>query len=298
MTWNDWSDYRPRIRPTNGIRSRTQRGKFGRTWWAGRWIAALERLGDGRRLARGRTYARGGQVLNLDVGPRGVEAAVQGSRRQPYTVSIRFRTLSDGEWERVFDAMGGQALYAAKLLSGQMPEQIEQVFEDVGTSLLPAQAKDLIADCSCPDWSNPCKHIAAVHYLLGERFDDDPFVMFALRGRSKDTLLAALRERRGGATADAPVVPGGSDGAAQPVEPLPADPAAFWAVGAQASTPTFSFEAPAIDALPIRRLGAPPFWPDAAVFTPLMQQIYRAISEHAQTLIIGAPEDRTTDPEG
>jgi uncharacterized Zn finger protein len=68
---------------------------------------------------------------------------------------------------------------------------------EVGCSLLPAAQRDLATDCSCPDWSNPCKHIAAVHYLLGERFDEDPFLMFELRGRSKEALLAVLRERRG-----------------------------------------------------------------------------------------------------
>src|SRR5579864_7230343 len=201
MSWDYWDDYpRERRKPANGIKARTQRGKFGQTWWAGRWIAALERLVDSGRLSRGRSYARSGQVVQLDVGPEGVEAKVQGSRATPYRVSIRFRTLSKEEWDRVADAMAAEALYAAKLLAGEMPEQIEDVFLAAGTSLFPAARADLMTDCSCPDWANPCKHVAAVHYLLGERFDDDPFLLFLLRGRSKENISHALRVRRAGGT--------------------------------------------------------------------------------------------------
>src|SRR4029078_13524021 len=113
------------------------------------------------RLARGRTYARAGQVVSLDAGREGVEAIVQGSRPDPYRVSIRFRRLSDADWVRVIDAMSAEALYAARLLSGEMPEQIEDVFAAVGSSLFPNTEDDMETRCSCPDWANPCKHIAA-----------------------------------------------------------------------------------------------------------------------------------------
>src|SRR5207247_8295441 len=102
------------------------------------------------------------------------------------------------EWDRVVDAMAAEALYAARLLSGEMPEQIEEVFAAAGTSLFPTDANDMRTTCSCPDTANPCKHIAAVHYLLGERFDEDPFLMFLLRGRSRDEIVAELRARRAG----------------------------------------------------------------------------------------------------
>src|SRR6185369_8261885 len=125
-------------------------------------------------------------------------------RREPYAVSIRFRKLADQEWDRVVDVMASEALYAARLLSGEMPEQIEEVFQQAGTSLFPAEEGDMQTRCSCPDWANPCKHIAAVHYLLGERFDEDPFLMFLLRGRSQEEIVAALRARRAGSDAELP----------------------------------------------------------------------------------------------
>jgi len=126
-----WERHGPRL-PSHGIKAHTRRGAFGRTWWASRWIAALERLVNPGRLARGRTYARTGQVVSMDVDRDGVKAVVQGSRPKPYKVSIHFRRLTDAEWDRVIDAMAGEALYAARLLSGEMPEHIEEVFSSVG----------------------------------------------------------------------------------------------------------------------------------------------------------------------
>src|SRR5204862_3418808 len=98
-------------------------------------------------------------------------------------------------WKRVVKALGGQAVFAAKLLAGEMPQDIEKVFADVDLSLFPEKAKDLTTDCSCPDWSNPCKHVAAVYYLLGEEFDRDPFLLFRLRGLSREELFARLNEQ-------------------------------------------------------------------------------------------------------
>src|ERR1700716_1469925 len=197
-----WERHGPRL-PSHGIKAQTRRGAFGKTWWASRWIAALERLVNPGRLARVRTYARTGQVVSLEVDREGVKAVVQGSRPKPYDVTITFKRLTDAEWERVIDAMASEALYAARLLSGEMPEQIEDVFASVGTSLFPAQKNDMRTTCTCPDVANPCKHIAAVHYLLGERFDEDPFLMFLLRGRSREEIVAELRRRRSGSDSEA-----------------------------------------------------------------------------------------------
>jgi uncharacterized Zn finger protein len=284
-TW--WREYpsAPR-RPANGIKAQTQRGQFGKTWWASRWIAALERLVDAARLARGRSYARGGQVLTLDVGPDGVAAKVQGSRPTPYTVSIRFQRLTDEAWEQVADALAAEALYAAKLLSGEMPQDIEQAFAAAGASLFPAARKDLQTDCSCPDWSNPCKHVAAVHYLLGERFDADPFLLFVLRGRSQQWVTEALRARRAGA---APALVE-AETAAEPAPATEAAPAladlldSYWAAP---ELPTTTFEPAELDALAVKRLGPPPFAPDSAAFEEQLEMWYRAVSAHAYRLALG-----------
>ena len=275
-----WERHGPRL-PSHGIKAQTRRGAFGKTWWASRWIAALERLVNPGRLARGRTYARTGQVVSLDVDRDGVKAVVQGSRPEPYNVTISFKRLSDAEWERVVDAMAAEALYAARLLSGEMPEQIEEVFAAAGTSLFPTATVDMRTTCSCPDVANPCKHIAAVHYLLGERFDEDPFLMFLLRGRSRDEIVAALRARRAGPEGEA--VPE----AEQPDEP---DLSTFWSVPPQTEEVALHFALPESDALAAKRLGPPPFVRDARdqqAFTAVMERLYQQIGEYALLLALG-----------
>ena len=217
----------------------------------------------------------------MDVGRDGVKAVVQGSRPEPYEVTIEFRRLSDAEWERVIDAMAAEALYAARLLSGEMPEQIEEVFAAAGTSLFPTDANDMRTTCSCPDTANPCKHIAAVHYLLGERFDEDPFLMFLLRGRGRDEIVAALRERRGGSASEA------APEAEQTVE---ADLSTFWSVPPQTEEVALHFALPESDALAVKRLGPPPFVRDQPSFTAVMERLYQQIGEYALLLALGDGE--------
>jgi uncharacterized Zn finger protein len=158
----------------------------------------LEAFGIGSRLQRGKRYARTGQVLTMEVTAGQVKASVQGSRTKPYRVFIETKVLSVPEWEVIESVMASSAVFAARLLADEMPEAIEDAFADASTSLFPATPEELEAACSCPDWENPCKHIAAVYYLLAEAFDGDPFLIFAWRGRTKEELLTGLRTRRRG----------------------------------------------------------------------------------------------------
>jgi uncharacterized Zn finger protein len=176
-----------------GIRAKSKRGAIGEQWWSVRFIAVLESLGMSGRLQRGRSYARKGQVLEFSLTQGKVAARVQGSRPQPYKVTIGVLPLTTSQWREVERRLASQALFRAKLLAGEMPAEIEQVFTDCGTPLFPRSAADLDMHCSCPDWGVPCKHLAAVCYVLAEAFDDDPFAMLAWRGRNRDKLLATLR---------------------------------------------------------------------------------------------------------
>ncbi|WP_301664587.1 SWIM zinc finger family protein [Methanoculleus frigidifontis] len=196
-SWNYYPKSSPR-QVSGGIKARSKRGSIGEAWWSQRFIKALEQVGNAARLQRGKRYARQGQVIGIKVADGAVQAEVQGSSARPYRVTIRLRPLTDAAWNRVFDRMSAQAVYAAELLAGVVPHEIETVFEEAGAHLFPASKNDLETGCTCPDWENPCKHIAAVYYLLAERFDEDPFLLFALRGRSREEVVAALRERRSG----------------------------------------------------------------------------------------------------
>ncbi len=176
-----------------------------REWWAQRWIDVLESFGWVRRLARARTYAREGNVLNIDFkGPK-VFARVQGTAPDPYKVSLSLDPFTDDQWSYVIESMAQRAIFSAKLLAGEMPQNIEEVFTANGLSLFPFTKFDIHSKCSCPDPANPCKHIGAVYYLLGDRFSEDPFVLFQLRGRTKEQIIEALRQIRstGNATDDA-----------------------------------------------------------------------------------------------
>ena len=167
-----------------------------REWWAQRWIDVLESFGFQQRMARARLYAQAGNVLSLEFQTARVVAVVQGSVPEPYQVRFQLEPFSDEQWGYVVESMAEQAIFSAKLLSGEMPQDIEAVFTQNGLSLFPFNQFDIHSTCDCPDPVNPCKHIGAVYYLLGDRFGEDPFVLFQLRGRTKAEIIEALRERR------------------------------------------------------------------------------------------------------
>ena len=177
-----------------GVKARSTRGAIGTSWWSQRFIEVLEGLGVGGRLQRGRNYARRGQVISLDIDAGTVVASVQGSRARPYRVRIGIAAFGKAEWAAVEEALAGNVWYVASLLAGEMPADIEDVFTAVGLSLFPCSAGEMSMDCSCPDWEVPCKHLAAVFYLLAEQFDDDPFRILAWRGREREDLLGRMHQ--------------------------------------------------------------------------------------------------------
>ena len=198
----DYTDgFYPPSRPRKadgGIKARSKRGSIGEQWWSRRFIDVLESFGLQSRLTRGRSYARSGQVLSLEIGTGHVTAKVQGSRVKPYAVKLTVDPLTTRQWQRVEEALAARAIFRARLLAGEMPAEIEEVFADCGTPLFPKSARDLEMTCSCPDWEVPCKHLAAVCYVLAEAFDADPFGMLAWRGKGREDLLAALRRLTSG----------------------------------------------------------------------------------------------------
>jgi uncharacterized Zn finger protein len=185
------------IRVAGGLTLRSKRGEVAQTWWSRRFIEVLESFGMGSRLERGRTYARTGQVISMSLSTSLVVALVMGTRPDPYRARIGVRKFDDEEWRRIERALAGKAIFAAKLLAGEMPPEIEGVFTDLGLTLFPKTMRDMSMDCTCPDWQAPCKHLAATCYLLAESFDTDPFEIFAWRGRDREDLLANLRALRG-----------------------------------------------------------------------------------------------------
>jgi uncharacterized Zn finger protein len=284
-----------------GIKAQSQRGAFGESWWAKRWIGVLESFQIGARLGRGRSYARRGQVVSIDIQQGVVKAAVQGSRPKPYQVTIRIEPLSPAEWKRLAGQLATQAIFAAKLLAGQMPEDIEEAFKQAKLSLFPAKLGDLKTDCSCPDWSNPCKHIAAVYYLLGEEFDRDPFLIFRLRGIEREELVRLIgagapgsapekkkRSRKVRAVVEEPEEPAEPEASAA-TEPLLPDPATFWS-GGVAEDFLGEVRVPATSAALPQRLGSIPFWRSEEKFQDAMRTIYDHASTRGLDVFLGQQE--------
>jgi len=197
-------------------------------------------------------------------------------------------------------------MFAAKLLAGEMPQDIEEAFNSARVALFPARTADLRTECSCPDYANPCKHISAVYYLLGEQFDADPFLLFQLRGRSKDQIIAELRERRRSTSpaAEAPVDRAaegvGLDAAESGVHeegivasiheegpPFEELIGQFWNGDPEIETMEFAISRPEVDAAAIKRLGQPAFWTGKGDFLAEMEAVYRAISESAIKTVLG-----------
>jgi uncharacterized Zn finger protein len=260
--WGDWPPARP-IRVEGGIKARSKRGAIGEQWWSRRFIGVLESYGMSGRLARGRSYARAGQVLDFELAQGKITAQVQGSRARPYQVKIGVLPLTTAQWRRVQDRLASQALFRAKLLAGEMPHEIEEVFDECGTPLFPSSSGDLDMRCSCPDWEVPCKHLAAVCYVLAEEFDRDPFGLLAWRGKGREELLAALGQLQGGAGVAGQAEAGGDAWRASldvPAKPLAECLDTFWSPGLSPARlrALTTAPSPAVPDLLLRMFAPPP----------------------------------------
>lgn len=287
-SWSTYERSTPRA-VEGGIKAQTAHGSFGKSWWGRRWIEALESF-QSNRLDRGRSYARSGQVLNIRTDAGQVTAQVQGSRPDPYQVTIRMKAAQGQDLSRLVKRLSRKAVYAAKLLAGEMPPEIESVFRKAGVALFPGKLSEMRSDCSCPDDAIPCKHIAAVYYLIGEEFDRDPSLIFKLRGIELEKLLSGLTpERPGRKTASTPrAKTRGRTGT-----PVPADPAAFWGSDALLASPRVDLRTPSVDAPLLKQLGPFPFWRGEERFLPALEGVCKAASLAAMEVLVRSLRDQT-----
>ncbi len=270
--------------------------QFSRTWWGQRFIAALEQFTDPARLGRGRSYASGGRILEYTLANGTVTARVRGSinpyfgvYKEPiYKTSIKIKAISAADLKKVIRQIASRADLVTKLLMNEMPDTIEDVFSEMGLHLLPYSERDFETSCSCPDWANPCKHIAGVYYLLASALDQDPFLMFELRGLSRDDLHAELVRTPLGQilssalkSEDVPAV--------EPVESLYTRPARepdavvashkdFWTGAKRLPAPLTSASQASVPALLIKKQGDyPPFWRKDVSFISVMEELYERV---------------------
>jgi uncharacterized Zn finger protein len=193
--FEDYSTYGKRLPVRGGVESRSRRGSFARSWWGRSFLEAVEQVADPGRLARGRTYARSGQVVTYHIEPGSVTAEVQGSQPRPFTSVLSLRQLRDERLDELIDLVRDTPGMLAQLASGVLPQEL-------GPLLLPTTAAELDFGCSCPDSGWPCKHVAAVCYIIGERLDEQPSIMLTLRGLDLDTLIGDVQRDRGPTLSD------------------------------------------------------------------------------------------------
>ena len=248
-----------------------------RRWWGDRFWAVMEAIGVARRLERGKRYARAERVLTASIEPGLVTADVQGSRYEPYRVELNLRVFTDEEWERAVEALASQALFAAKLLSGEMPENIEDLFAEIHLPLFPASTRELEMACSCPDEVVPCKHVAALYYVLAERLDEDPFLLFRWRGKSRELLLREIRRRRAAEASGRPTARAAEASLEESMDH-------FWKLGEGFDAITIVVEPPAVSASLLKRLGLPDFWKPHPEIRGSLERLYDKVTERAMAL--------------
>ena len=253
----------------------------GRHWWAERWWAVLDAIGVAKRLERGKLYALAERVLTVEVEPGLVTAEVQGSRFEPYRVELGIRIFTDEEWEQAVEILASQALFSTKLLSGEMPENIEDAFSEVGLSLFPASARELQMVCNCLDAVVPCKHIAALHYVLAEKLEDDPFLLFRWRGWARERILRALRQQRAAEASGRTLERSHTFNLEDRVED-------FWNLGESFESVSIAVGPPAVSASLLRRLGLPPCLKPHPEIRGSLERLYAKVTERAMALAFTA----------
>ncbi len=284
------------VTPEEGLKPKVTKGKFVGNWWANRWMETLEKLFDPRKLKQGRTYARKSKVLSLDERGGAISAKVQGERYHPHQVTVKLKSFSEQIWEKILNKMAGQALFEAQMRNGNLPKEIEEFLQEQGYSLFPRNTSEISIKCDCNESVVPCKHAAAVLYLIMEKLDEDPFLLLRLRGRTREQIFEGLQRRYGKKA----VSPNGKrDDSAQrrrsskpsgggvpsnfdifkqlgidKEESLPEELDSFWEIGKLPEDWSISIRPPKISAPVLRRLGPPPFLP-----TPLYEQFHSVFNE-------------------
>lgn len=263
--------FRPHPRPPSlkprrvrgGVRLHSDQPPGSGSWAAARLVRLLESVAEGARLVEGLEYAKLGQTARMNFDQGMITATVQGRIDKPYRASLSMSTYSEAQWIGVVQAMSDQAMYAAKLLAGELPASIEDLFAPVGLKLFPSEPADLTPACTCGDEQRWCKHICCMTYLLAEKFAGDPFLIFLLRGIPGEDLLEKIRQRRaiaGAVGGTVPVyaarVPGVSDISAPGLDECVEH---FWESGPELEQFDAPMDKPQVTHPLLRRLGPSPF---------------------------------------
>lgn len=271
-----------------------------KTWWGQEFLGALEELMDPGRLARGRSYSYGYRLVRFKLSLSRVTAKMQGNispyfgvyTTPYYDVEINFKRVPPKQWDRILAELGSNADWVTHLILGEVPPTIERAFRGANVGLLPDDRGEIQSSCSCPDWANPCKHVAGAYYRVASMLDRDPLVLFELRGMKRKTLLDAVAKSefgaalRGGSDLDEPDLEGALKAprlarveSGESTMPAP-DSRAFWRGRPLPAESAADRQVPPVSALLLRREGDyPEFWHRHNSFIDAMADIYERVSK-------------------
>lgn len=269
-------------------------GEFSRTWWGQKFISAIESFTDSARLGRGRSYARGGKILKFSANKGKIEATIRGSvnpyfgvyKEPRYQTEIAITPIPQKDWTKIIQRLSTNASFVSKLLLNEVPENIETSFLAVNKNLLPHTSKDLKTKCSCPDYSNPCKHIAGLCYRFAVELDEDPFLLFELRGLTKEALQAELAKTPLGKALIAglgtqnltpePATFYYTEAQTKPASPPPLKD--FWLERKQNLPTSPETTETSVSGIAIKKQGDfPPFWRKDNSFIEVMEELYERV---------------------
>jgi len=295
-------------------------------WAAQRWTRVLEAAAPGANLTEGMEYAKLGQTKRISVGSGKVEAAIQGRADRPYTTTISIRSFNEAEWARALAAMAEGAVYAAKLLAGELPTNIEDAFGPQGLRLFPAEPSEVTVSCNCaaaramsgvvepqppahvvaaatapgdPAW---CKHVCCLGHLLASKFANEPFLIFTLRGVEGSEMIERLRDHRASASVSSadrvPVYQQHVPGVVElPAKPLETSIASFWDAGPGLDALELPLERPKVSHPLLRRLGPSPLTGAQFPLVGLLASCYDLFSDDAMRRSTSTPGTPQPDPD-
>jgi uncharacterized Zn finger protein len=265
-----WWSYGRTKKVEGGIKARATR--FGESWWSAAWLdAVLSNAGSSNRLARGRSYARKGQITDFTVRSGKITGAVQGSADTPYAVEITAPVVSKDAGGRILRSMQRSPLFAARLLNQEMPREVVNLFEQEDENLFPDPRHDLKTNCSCPDYETVCKHLAALFYLFSLELERDPLLLLQFRGIDRERLLSEVR------TGD--LFAGIVDERKE--EPLSAEPVVYWR-GSRIPPSSLTSNRPERNAMLVKQLGSFPLWRGENDLMKILESIYDTATSRAQ----------------
>jgi len=269
-----------------------------RTWWGQEFIGAIEHLTDSGRLSRGRSYSSDRRIKHIEIDAGFVQAHIRGNvnsyfgiyEEPTYITTVEIEPISRAKWAIAIALMASKAGTISRLLLGEIPDNIEASFATVDLHLLPASRQDFTTSCSCPDFSNPCKHVAGVFYYIAAQLDQDPFLLFELRGLPREELKAELAKTPLGQALSTEVV---TPQAPEPVEhyytrpeALPVEELslkAFWQGEKPLPQTVESVSPSAVPAILVKKQGDfPAFWQRNNSFVDAMEGLYHHVRNKNQ----------------